>query len=170
MTTITPKAAAMTAAGLPVTPELQRALATLNAAGCTLDPSRQPVTRRWVLTGDTAQAVAITDAEALALADRIAAGCPLREALAIAWAERRALDAPHPLRVRVRCLEDWSERVYVGLSPARAVIAAAEQGGGNWSTWAYLPPRSHPGFRTGRQTVSCEVNGRTFCALREATA
>ncbi len=39
--------------------------------------------------------------------------------------------------ILVRNLDTGEERTYLGLTPRGAVVAAWEQGRGNWSTWEY---------------------------------
>ncbi len=56
--------------------------------------------------------------------------------------------------MRVKNLDTGEERWYT-CSPEQAVVAAYEQGRGNWNTWDYLAFDEHPKARRGRYTVSC---------------
>ncbi len=59
-----------------------------------------------------------------------------------------------------------SQVLEYGLPPDVAVIAAYEQGKGNWNTWTYLPPELHPELKYGASgtTVIC---GNYAAALEE---
>jgi hypothetical protein len=58
-------------------------------------------------------------------------------------------------KVYVLNLETGEERIYVGITPEQAVVAAYEQSRGNFSTWTYPSPEEHPHLRRGQKTVAC---------------